>query len=118
VDLFFGLRGEFPENGSFLEFDWRLSEIHGPKSANVSLQRLLAMRKARISQTFLIKQRKFSENKNVWLATRWYANQSPRKFPANREFYREFSGFGPKNAHFAAETVCAAATFRSIPCAN
>jgi len=54
VVLFFGLRGESPENGSFLEFDWRLSGILGPKSANVSLQRLLAMRKARIWRAFLI----------------------------------------------------------------
>jgi hypothetical protein len=67
VDLFFGLRGESPENGSFLEFDWRLSGILCPKSANVSLQRLLAMRKARISRAFLIMERKFSENKNAWL---------------------------------------------------
>jgi hypothetical protein len=63
------LQGESPENGSFLQFDWRLSGILGPKSANVSLQRLLAMRKARISRAFLIKERKFSENKNAWLVT-------------------------------------------------
>jgi hypothetical protein len=67
VDLFFGLQGESPENGSFVEFDWRLSGILGPKTSNVRLQRLLAMRKARVSRAFLIKERKFSENKNAWL---------------------------------------------------
>jgi hypothetical protein len=69
VDLFFGLRGESPENGSFLEFDRRLSGMLGPKSVNVSLQRLLAMRKARIWRAFLIEERKFSKNKTAWLAT-------------------------------------------------
>jgi len=34
-----------------------------------SLQRLLAMRKARIWRAFLIEERKFSKNKTVWLAT-------------------------------------------------
>jgi hypothetical protein len=67
VDLFFGLRGESPENGSFLEFDRRLSGMLGPKSVNVSLQRLLAMRKARIWRAFLIEERKFSKNKTAWL---------------------------------------------------
>jgi hypothetical protein len=46
--------------------------------------------KARISRAFQIKERTFSENKNAWLATQWDSNQSPHKFPANREFYREF----------------------------
>jgi hypothetical protein len=48
VDLFFGLQGESPENGSFLGFGWRLLGILSPKSSNIGLQRLLAMRKARI----------------------------------------------------------------------
>jgi hypothetical protein len=67
VDLFFSLRGESPENGSFLGFGWRLLGILGPKSSNFSLQRLLAMRKARIWRAFLIEERKFSKNKNAWL---------------------------------------------------
>ena len=41
--------------------------MFGPKSSNIGLQRLLAMRKAHISRAFLIKERKFSENKNPWL---------------------------------------------------
>jgi hypothetical protein len=69
VDLFFGLQGESPENGSFLGFGWRLSGIIDPKSSNTGLWRLSAMRKARIWRAFLIKERKFSENKNAWLAT-------------------------------------------------
>jgi hypothetical protein len=53
VDLFFGLQGESPENGSFLGFGWRLLEILGPKGPNVSLQRQLAMRKTHVWRAFL-----------------------------------------------------------------
>jgi hypothetical protein len=48
VDLFFGLRGESPKNGSFLGFGWRLLGILGQKTSNIGLQRLMAMRKARV----------------------------------------------------------------------
>jgi hypothetical protein len=48
VDLFFGLQDESPENGSFLGFGWRLLGILGQKSSNIGLQRLIAMRKARV----------------------------------------------------------------------
>jgi hypothetical protein len=61
------LQGKSPENGSFLGFGWRLLGILGPKSSNVGLQRLLAMRKARIWRAFLIEERKFSKNKTAWL---------------------------------------------------
>src|SRR5216684_736103 len=67
MDLFFGLRCQSPENGSFPGFAWRLLGILGPKSSNVGLQRLLAIRKARIWRAFLIEERKFSKNKNAWL---------------------------------------------------
>jgi hypothetical protein len=50
--LFFGLQGKSPESGSFLEFGWRLLGMFGPKSSNIGLQRLLAMRKARIWRPF------------------------------------------------------------------
>jgi hypothetical protein len=52
------------------EFSWIRLETFGnsrPKSSNVGLQRLLAMRKARIWRVFLIEERKFSENKTAWL---------------------------------------------------
>jgi hypothetical protein len=61
------LQGKSPENGSFLGFGWRLLGILGPKSSNVGLQRLLAIRKARIWRAFLIEERKFSKNKTAWL---------------------------------------------------
>jgi hypothetical protein len=64
VCLFFSLQGESPENGSFLGFGWRLLGILGPKSSNVGLQRLLAMRKARIWRAFLIEERKFSKKQD------------------------------------------------------
>jgi hypothetical protein len=67
VDLFFGLQGESPGNGSFLGFGWRLLGILDPKSSNAGLWRPFAMRKARIWRAFLIKERKFSENRNAWL---------------------------------------------------
>jgi hypothetical protein len=67
VDLFSGLQGESPENGSFLGFGWRLLGILGPRSSNIGLQRLLAMRKARVLRAFLIQRRKFSETLNAWL---------------------------------------------------
>jgi hypothetical protein len=67
VHLFFGLQGESQENGSFLGFGQRLLGILCPKSSNVGLQRLLAMRKARIWRAFLIEERKFSKNKTGWL---------------------------------------------------
>jgi hypothetical protein len=89
VDSFSGLQRESPENGSFLGLAWRLSGILGPKSSNTGLWRLSAMRKARIWRAFLIKERKFSENKNAWLATQCRSHPSPAKFPANREFFRE-----------------------------
>jgi hypothetical protein len=59
VGLFFGLRGESPENGSFPGIGWRLSGIFARKGANARLQRLSIMRKARILRAFLVKKRKF-----------------------------------------------------------
>jgi hypothetical protein len=67
VGLFFGLQGQSPKNRSFLGFGRRLLGILGPKSSIIGLQRLMAMRKARIWRAFLTKERKFSENKNAWL---------------------------------------------------
>jgi len=43
--------------------------MFGPKSSNIGLPRLLAMRKARIWRAFLIRRRKFSETHIAWLAT-------------------------------------------------
>jgi hypothetical protein len=77
--------------------------ILDPKSSNVGLQRLLAMRKARVWRAFLIQRRKFSETRNGWLATQCRSHQSPRKFPANREFYRETCDFGAPYTDFVAK---------------
>jgi hypothetical protein len=41
--------------------------MFGPKSLNIGLQRLLAMRKARVWRAFLIQRRKFSETRTAWL---------------------------------------------------
>ena len=37
------------------------------------------------------------------------------QIPANREFYREFCGFGSLRADFGAKNLCAAGTSRTIP---
>jgi len=68
-DHFPSLQGESPENGSFLGFGWRLLGMFGPKSSNIGLQRLLAIRKARIWRAFLIERKKFSQTRTAWLAT-------------------------------------------------
>jgi hypothetical protein len=67
VDLFFGLQGESPENGSFLGFGWRLLAVLGQKGSNIGLRRLLAMRKAHVWWAFFIQRRKFSETRTAWL---------------------------------------------------
>jgi hypothetical protein len=67
VDLFFGLQGESPENGSFPGFGWRLLRMFSPKSSNMDFRRLLAMRKAPIWRAFFIQRRIFSETRNAWL---------------------------------------------------
>jgi hypothetical protein len=41
--------------------------MFGPKSSNIGLQRLLAMRKAHVWRAFLIQRRKFSETRAAWL---------------------------------------------------
>ena len=41
--------------------------MFGLKSSNIGLQRLLAMKKARIWRAFLIRRRKISEARNAWL---------------------------------------------------
>jgi hypothetical protein len=41
-------------------------EFSAEKISNIGRQRLLAIRKARIWQAFLIEKRKFSKNKNAW----------------------------------------------------
>jgi hypothetical protein len=67
VDLFFGLQEASPENGSFPGFGRRLLGVLDPKSSNMGLQRLFAMRKARIWRAFFIQRRKFSETRTAWL---------------------------------------------------
>ena len=78
VDLFFGLQGESPENGTFPGFGWRLSGIYGRKSANTGLQRLSRIRKARIWQAFLGRKRKFSKNRTAWLGREGSNSKLPK----------------------------------------
>jgi hypothetical protein len=55
---------------------------------------------------------------NGWLAPQCRSHPSPRDFPANREFYREFRDSEASVSGFGARTRCAAATYRAIPCSN
>ena len=47
-----------------------------------------------IGGPFKIKTVIFSKTHTGWLATQWDSDQSPRIFPANREFYRENGELG------------------------
>jgi hypothetical protein len=48
-----------------------------------------------------------SDRRNGWLATQCRSHLSPGKFPANREFYREFCIFEAKETTFVArEPLC------------
>jgi hypothetical protein len=104
-------KASLQKSGSFPRFGWRLSGIFWPKSANAGLRRLSRIRKARIWWAFLVKKRKFSKNRNGWLATQCRSHQSPHKFPANREFYREFCIFAALRLFFASRSPCAAGKF-------
>ena len=56
--------------------------------------------------------------KNPWLALQCRSHPSPHKFPAIREFYREFCEFEARGDRFGTRNRCAAATFYEIPYAN
>jgi hypothetical protein len=118
VDLFFGLQAQSPENGSFPGFGWRLSGIFGRKGANAGLQRLSTIRKARIWRAFFVKKRKFSQNRNGWLAAQYWSHPSPGKFPANREFYREDRALRVFQEETGIEKRTATAFSCEIPCRN
>lgn len=114
-----GLRPSSPENGNFPNVRRRLSAIslgECPKSEPGDRGRIrkrpqLADLSASISGTF-------SEGRTAWLATQCRSHPSPRKFPANREFNREFCSFGALSADFVSRNRCAAVTSRAIPCEN
>jgi hypothetical protein len=55
------------------------------------------------------------ETQTAWLATQWDSNQSPRKFPANREFGRENCSFRVSEAAHKAGNPCVAVTIRAFP---
>jgi hypothetical protein len=115
VDLFFGLQSESPENGSFLGFGWRLLGIFGPKSSTIGLQRLLAMREARIWRAFLIQRRKFSKTRTGWLGRedsnlRMGESKSPA-LPLGDAPMTGLEGGGIKPARFPLATP----VYREIP---
>jgi hypothetical protein len=54
VHLFFGLQGESPENGSFIEFGWRLSGVFAEKVRKWRNWRLSTITKAHHWRAFLL----------------------------------------------------------------
>jgi len=54
VHLFERLQGESPENGSFIEFGWRLSGVFAEKVRKWRNRRLSTIRKARHRRAFLL----------------------------------------------------------------
>jgi hypothetical protein len=66
-----------------------------PKSSNIGLQRLLAIRKARIWRAFLIERRKFSQTRSAWLT--WEDSNFDIPISKNAfEMSAEFPLFWPK----------------------
>jgi hypothetical protein len=58
------------------------------------------------------------ERRTAWLATQWVSRRSPSKFPANREFFREFAELpGPNNLGSARNAGFAEVSSR-IPYSN
>jgi hypothetical protein len=68
--------------------------MFGPKSSNIGLQRLLAMRKAHIWRAFLIRRWKCSETHIAWLEWEDSNSRIPDRTRSLREFHRiwEYGG--------------------------
>jgi hypothetical protein len=63
--------------------------MFGPKSSNIGLRRLSAIRKARVWRAFLIQRRKFSETRNAWLTwedSNFHITISKNAFEMSTEF--------------------------------
>lgn len=71
--------------------------------------------KGEASGDFFNKKGRRRELKIFWLATQCRSHCSPHKFPANREYYREFFRFRTSDRNHTIRSSCVAATFRAIP---
>jgi hypothetical protein len=114
-----GLRPESPKNGSFFNVRRRLSAIslsERPKPEPKDRRRI--RKSPPLAGLSMNIRGNFSKRRTAWLATQCCSHPSPRKFPANREFYREFRIFEVPGADFVAINCCAAATSREIPYAD
>nr|HAQ95265.1 hypothetical protein [Afipia sp.] len=65
-----------------------------------SLQKLRKSEKPAIGSLSHAQKRKFSETRNVWLATQCSSRPSLGELPANREFYREICDFPDRAGDF------------------
>jgi hypothetical protein len=114
-----GLQRRSPKNGNIWISVRRLSAIWTRKAPNLEPGEWPMDRKIPPLAGFsLVFSRNFPKSQTAWLATQWDSNPSPSKFPANREFYREFCDFGSLWADLEVRNRCTAVTFRTIPYGN
>jgi hypothetical protein len=83
------------KTGIFADKAGDFRQFPPPNRRNGSLETKSNARKAGISGPFSRLLGSLAELRTGWLARQCRSHPSPRKFPANREFYREFCDFGP-----------------------
>jgi hypothetical protein len=93
-------------------------EFSPEKFENGAVGDFQQLEKPAVGGPFCHQRRKFSETRNAWLATQRRSHLSPGKFPANREFNKEFRDFGGLETRPLARKRCSAAPFELNPCAN
>ena len=111
-----GLRPQSPKNGSFPNVRRRLSAISPWECLKWELgDRQLSCKSPPLAGLCADIRDIFSRRRTGWLATQCRSPPPPRKFPANREFYREFCNFRAPRTDSGARNRCAAAISRAIP---
>jgi hypothetical protein len=111
-------KASLQKTGVLLNSAGDFREFSPKKFENGATRDFQQLEKPAFGRPFCYLRKKFSETRTAWLATQCRSHPSPRKFPANREFYRENRDFGASGDDLWARSRCAAATYRAIPCAN
>ena len=118
VQIELSLRRRSPQNGNVRGRDRRLWAVSASRSANWESRDEAEWVKNPHFGLFSRFLASLAERGNAWLATQCTSHPSPRKFPANREFYRENHDFGPQDDNPKAKNRCATGTFQQIPYIN
>jgi len=114
-----GLQPPSPRNGNISNMRRRLSAISPWNWPNLESGDRPQIRKSPpLAGISGITEGKISWRRTGWLATQWDSNQSPHKFPANREFYREFSKIWPHRDPFLQETLVPQRFLSQFPTQN